>query len=470
VKEVLTNYPLAANDVISATATFLYPQFELVLCFLAIQSAQTKKRRKLSSGPITLMAFAAKKTNHELSLSRMIHEFFKDIKIEKPSNFIGASRRKSGVEKIDIKAFSLDEASMSSDEEVVPQSSYPGMRCLDQYTSSLKHDRQAMLFKMQHLFTEVESLLLADPTSNSGSIIKIITINRNAEKSYSSSQRFASKPVVISDAIPLPSGQCSPLVEQLLQSALAHHNLGSYQEALDFLDGAKGQFKEPKSTSSNTDQVQEVQNRRMSPNQSNLGELPFEIEMYITLSKGNLYRSRDEDELAMVCYMGGWKRAQKIGNKEWGVIFVNSIGVLAYYSIRYDIALMCFDTVVQFREEEYGSESSDTATALNNEGCCLFCMHERGEARIRFERCWIAVSKVLGHRAPRSILMWQNLEKARRSNVATESKSQRKEIQERIHMRPDSVKLLIGGAFQIKAVAPPNKPKKPKKGGKKKAK
>jgi tetratricopeptide (TPR) repeat protein len=366
------------------------PQFELILCFLAIQSAQTKKRRKSSSGPITLMAFA-KKTNNEFSLSRIIHDFFKDIKIEKPSNFVGASRRQRSMsEKIEIKVSSLDEVSMYSDEEVLPQSSYPGMRCLDQYTSSLKHDRQAMLFKMQHLFTEVESLLLADPTSNGGSLIKIITLNRNAEKSYSSSQRFASKPVVISDAIPLPSGQCSPLVEQLLQSALAHHNLGSYQEALDFLDGAKGQFKEPKSTSTNTDHVQEVQNRRMSLNQVNLGELPFEIEMYITLSKGNLYRSRDEDELAMACYMGGWKRAQKIGNKEWGVIFVNSIGVLAYYSIRYDIALMCFDTVVHFREEEYGSESSDTATALNNEGCCLFCMHERGEARLRFERCWLA--------------------------------------------------------------------------------
>ena len=68
--------------------------------------------------------------------------------------------------------------------------------------------------------------------------------------------------------------------------------------------------------------------------------------------------------------------------------------------------------------------------------------------------------------------MWQNLEKARRSNVTAESKSQRKEIQERIHMRPDSEKLLIGGAFQIKAVAPANKPKKTKKkgAGKKKAK
>lgn len=338
-----------------------------------------------------MMGFA-KKTNNDQSLSRIISDFFKDIKIDKPSTFVGASRKqKSIAQNIEVQASVLDGGnSFYSDDEIVPQSNFPGSRCLDQYTSSLKHDRQAMLFKMQHLFSEVESSLLADPTPSSGSLIRIIALNRSAEKSYSSSQRFASKPVVISDAIPLPQGQCPPLVEKLLQSALAHHNLGSYQEALDFLDGAKGQFKEPKSTSTNSEKIQEVLLRRSSLVQANLSELPFEIEMYITLSKGNLYRSRDEDEQAMAAYMGGWRRAQKIGNKEWGVIFVNSIGVLAYYSIRYDIALLCFDTVVQFREQEYGSDSSDTATALNNEGCCLFCMHERGEARLRFERCWLA--------------------------------------------------------------------------------
>ena len=68
--------------------------------------------------------------------------------------------------------------------------------------------------------------------------------------------------------------------------------------------------------------------------------------------------------------------------------------------------------------------------------------------------------------------MWQNLEKARRSSVATENKTQREEMKERVCMRPDSEKLLIGGVFNIRAIAPPVKVKKGKKkaGGKKKKK
>lgn len=83
--------------------------------------------------------------------------------------------------------------------------------------------------------------------------------------------------------------------------------------------------------------------------------------------------------------------------------------------------------------------------------------------------CALAGSKVLGHRAPRAIVMWRNLEKARRSGVAAENKTQRDEMAERVHMRPDSEKLLTGGSFAIKAIAP-NKIKKGKKkraGGKK---
>lgn len=78
---------------------------------------------------------------------------------------------------------------------------------------------------------------------------------------------------------------------------------------------------------------------------------------------------------------------------------------------------------------------------------------------------------MLGHRAPRSIIMWQNLEKVRRSSAAgSESRAQREEMKERVGLRPDSEKLLIGGAFAIKAIAPPLKLRKAKKkvGGKKK--
>lgn len=67
--------------------------------------------------------------------------------------------------------------------------------------------------------------------------------------------------------------------------------------------------------------------------------------------------------------------------------------------------------------------------------------------------------------------MWQNLVKARRSSTAgTESRTQREEMKERVGLRPDSEKLLVGGTFAIKAIAPPLKLKKTKKkvGGKKK--
>lgn len=77
---------------------------------------------------------------------------------------------------------------------------------------------------------------------------------------------------------------------------------------------------------------------------------------------------------------------------------------------------------------------------------------------------------MLGHRAPRAIVMWRNLEKARRCGAAAESKTLRDEMSERIRMRPESDKLLMGGAFAIKAAAPVVKIKKGKKkrtGGKK---
>ena len=188
--------------------------------------------------------------------------------------------------------------------------------------------------------------------------------------------RYASKPVVIGDSVPLPA--CPSPVEQLLHSALAHHNLGSFEETILFLDAAKREF-------------QDIKSAAKDGTQDTVIELPINFEMYVLLSKGNLYRSCGEDERAMLCYIEGWDISKEHQDKgaDWEVIFINSIGVLAYYLVRYDIALMCFDRVVRYREQEYGSDSSDTATALNNEGCSLFGMNERGEARLRFERSWL---------------------------------------------------------------------------------
>ena len=72
------------------------------------------------------------------------------------------------------------------------------------------------------------------------------------------------------------------------------------------------------------------------------------------------------------------------------------------------------------------------------------------------------MSRVLGHRAPRSVTAWKNLEKARRSHAPLHSK---KDLSESMAMRPDADRLLLGGTFTIQALPPIDDKKKKKKGG-----
>ncbi len=72
---------------------------------------------------------------------------------------------------------------------------------------------------------------------------------------------------------------------------------------------------------------------------------------------------------------------------------------------------------------------------------------------------------MLGHRSPRTIAVWKNLDKSRRCHVAHRTPT---ELGETISRRPDADQLLVGGVFTIKAIPPPeDKKKKKKKGGKK---
>ena len=112
--------------------------------------------------------------------------------------------------------------------------------------------------------------------------------------------------------------------------------------------------------------------------------------------------------------------------------------------------------------QAYGEDSADTATAFNNEACCLYCLDKRGEARVRFEKAWNQISRSLGHRAPRAVTAWKNLEKARRAHAPIHNK---KDLKESMEMRPDADRLLFGGTFTIQALPPPEDKKKKKKGG-----
>lgn len=77
----------------------------------------------------------------------------------------------------------------------------------------------------------------------------------------------------------------------------------------------------------------------------------FDLDMYITLCKGNVYQSCGDDEQSLLHYLDGWSAAQQQRDRDWEVICINAIGMLAYYNLRYDVAVLCFHAVVNYRAE-----------------------------------------------------------------------------------------------------------------------
>jgi hypothetical protein len=78
------------------------------------------------------------------------------------------------------------------------------------------------------------------------------------------------------------------------------------------------------------------------------------------------------------------------------------------------------------------------------------------------------ISESVGHRAPRAVTAWKNLERVRRSHAPLQNKN---DMKESMSMRPDVDRLLLGGSFTIQAMPPPEgggKKKKKGGGGKKK--
>ena len=110
----------------------------------------------------------------------------------------------------------------------------------NQYTGTLSHSRYAQLMRMDNLFEEIESkvLRMLEPGCD---ILQMISLPN--DENLDAKSRLASKPVVIGDAVPVPV-ICPEPVEQLLQAALAHHNLGSFEEALKFLEAARMQMED----------------------------------------------------------------------------------------------------------------------------------------------------------------------------------------------------------------------------------
>ena len=138
-------------------------------------------------------------------------------------------------------------------------------------------------------------------------------------------------------------------MQQLLEAALAHHNLGSFEEALKFLEASSIQLTDVLYRNKEVLEHRKSIKVYLSP-ALHIETDYFDLEMYILLCKGNVYQSCGDDEQSLLHYMEAFSKAHHRVDKDWEVISFNSIGMLAYFNLRYDVALLCFHTVAIFRE------------------------------------------------------------------------------------------------------------------------
>lgn len=477
-------------------ATIWYPQFQLLMVMMAIERHELKTKKNETGGR-QQAAFARKPTDAQQAkhVSEMLQELFRDIGISKydentasfATQFVGTAATDGTATVSSVPSLPpIDGAVPNNANAATGRSLFTGTvtqptvtRPQDMYTAQASHTRQAMLLRMEHLFDEVESKLMLElPTG--AEIVNLLTPPSDAADLHGDTAagkgRLPSKPVVISDALPVPA-QCPETIEQLLEASLGHHNLGAFEESLKFLEAARVQLDEIVTTQTGhgLDHHIAAAKKHMHIHLNAVPKDPppyFDVLMYIIICKGNVYQSCGDDEQSLLQYMDAWHKSHHYRDRDWEIVAINAAGVLAFFSLRYEVATLCFHLVHAFRETAYGNESPDTATALNNEAASLYCLSRRAEARLRFEKSWNVLTKVLGHRAPRAITVWKNLEKARRAQGSLATN--KKDMKETLAMRPDADRLIMGGTFTIQALPPPEAKKKKKggggKGGKKKKK
>ena len=208
------------------------------------------------------------------------------------------------------------------------------------------------------------------------------------------------------------------------------------------INASAASFEEPSKDASTLQQKFEVKDFEIS--------LPVESKLYIIACKGNVYQSCGDDEQSLLQYMTGWNEASAVREKDWEAVFINSIGLLAFYNLHYELAWKCFSLVTSFRSREYGPRSADTATSWNNTACCLLCMARTSDARVLFEQARSVFVDTLGDRHPRTIVATKNCVKAKKSQTIVQTQN----MKANIAMRPDADRLLLGKDITINALTP----------------
>mgnify|MGYP005991056343 CR=1 FL=1 len=348
-------------------------QFQILLILVALERNENiSKREKKNSESGNVPTFAKKVLDvrnkpvaealsdllREIGISRVDETLsVANMTISSPSVVTSVGSPKSGmrsgehvVKHSSSQSRNGGEPNLFTGSVIVPSSDKPE----NMHASSLNHNRQAMMLRMEHLFDEVETRCL-QLTSPDSEVLQLLSTPK--EDAVETKVRLPSKPVVIGDALPVPA-QCPDSVEQLLEASLAHHNLGSFEDSLKFLEASRIQLADIEQRSTEHEgrgRARTTDNGPKNPEEEEDVEAPerkllfIDLEMYITLCKGNVYQSCGDDEQSLLHYLEGWAAAAQAKDKDWEIICLNSIGMLAYYNLRYDVAILCFHAVVNYR-------------------------------------------------------------------------------------------------------------------------
>ena len=236
-RDVLSRYPLLATSN-TLNSSLLYPQFQLLLCFTAVEKYEARFRKSLNRDS----GFARKKIDADAKpLQDLLSELIRDIGMDRSTNRLQDS---SNIHMLDPDTTNPGNALPSSISGDRMSSSFAGsalsypagtivLPSHDQpenlYTGTMDHTRHVQNMRMENLFHEIEAKVI-DMLDTDSDVTAFIA-RQSDEVALDPKSRLTSKPVVIGDAVPVPE-DCPESVEQLLQAALAHHNLGSFEEAL----------------------------------------------------------------------------------------------------------------------------------------------------------------------------------------------------------------------------------------------
>ena len=347
-REVLSEHPLF-NSLAATTPQILFPQFQLILCIIALNhfdGSIDKTNKKLESR----------------EASDIIAAFLKDTNINRMNPVGSATAAGNSNTHAATSSFNNTSASFPyGDDEDINPNRFAAATSLNagalkekpenMYSAAQNQARYAMLIRIDQLFDDIHTKLTKAGYRNSSLLSSVLP---SVDDISGVADKHSSKPVVIGDALPVPAS-LPRVTQQLLEAALAHHNLGNYAEALKFLDAVRAEYIEMSFQQQDEHSLPSIHNNNNSNNNNSsirkANELPLDLDVYILLCQGNVYQSSGDDEQSLLRYMRAWNIARAHADKDWEYVCLNCIGMLAYYSVRFEVALFCFKITCEYREE-----------------------------------------------------------------------------------------------------------------------